>query len=264
MTVRSGRVEEQHAGQRLPIGTASPGAARRFTGSTLSTWGLDAHGDVAELLVSELVTNAINHGRTTCLLELTATPTVLRAAVADDGEGAPGCAMPGPRTRAGGAGHRGRARLAVGRRAHVVGQGRLVRDQPRCRAECSVTVPAGRGDRPGVDIVDQLVEDGDERVVVRVGGEVDTATGEALQRELLAIVRVRPRHLGLDLSAVDFLDSSGLRALLVVQQAVVSRGRQVRVVGSTPMIDRLLEITGLEALFPHDAVVSGVGRQPDG
>ena len=62
-----------------------------------------------------------------------------------------------------------------------------------------------------------------------------------------------PRHLGLDLSAVDFLDSSGLRALLVVQQAVASGGRQVRVVGSTPMIDRLLEITGLEALFPHDA-----------
>ena len=77
-------------------------------------------------------------------------------------------------------------------------------------------------------------------------------------------MRVRPRHLGLDLSAVDFLDSSGLRALLVVQQAVASAGRQVRVVGSTPMIDRLLEITGLEALFPHDEPLSGVGRQPDG
>ena len=101
MTVRSGRVEEQHARQRLPLGTASPGAARRFTGSTLSTWGLDAHGDVAELLVSELVTNAINHGRTTCLLELTATPTVLRAAVADDGEGAPRLRYAGPEDESG-------------------------------------------------------------------------------------------------------------------------------------------------------------------
>ena len=107
---------------------------------------------------------------------------------------------------------------------------------------------------PALALSIELVEDGDERVVVRVGGEVDTATGEALQRELLAIVRVRPRHLGLDLSAVEFLDSSGLRALLVVQQAVASGGRQVHVVGSTPMIDRLLEITGLEELFPHDAV----------
>ena len=106
---------------------------------------------------------------------------------------------------------------------------------------------------PALTLSIELVEDGDERVVVRVGGEIDTATGEALQRELLAIVRLRPRHLGLDLSGVDFLDSSGLRALLVVQQAVASGGRQVRVVGSTPMIDRLLEITGLEALFPHDA-----------
>lgn len=105
---------------------------------------------------------------------------------------------------------------------------------------------------PALALSIELVEDGDERVVVRIGGEVDTATAEALERELLAVVRARPRHLGLDLTAVDFLDSSGLRALLVVQQAVASRGRQVRVVGSTPMVDRLLEITGLEALFPHD------------
>ncbi len=101
MTVRSGRVEEQHARQRLPIGAASPGAARRFTRSTLSAWDLDAHGDVAELLVSELVTNAINHGRTTCLLELTATPTVLRAAVADDGDGAPQLRYAGPEDESG-------------------------------------------------------------------------------------------------------------------------------------------------------------------
>ena len=101
MTVRFGPVEEQYARQRLPIGAASPGAARRFTLSTLSAWDLDAHRDIAELLVSELVTNAINHGRTTCLLELTATSTVLRAAVADDGDGAPQLRYAGPEAESG-------------------------------------------------------------------------------------------------------------------------------------------------------------------
>ena len=104
---------------------------------------------------------------------------------------------------------------------------------------------------PALELSVEFVEDGDERVVARVGGEVDTATGAALQRELLAVVRSRRRDLGLDLSTVDFLDSSGLRVLLVVQQAVEAQGRQVGLVGSTPMIDRLLEITGLDALFPH-------------
>jgi anti-sigma B factor antagonist len=104
---------------------------------------------------------------------------------------------------------------------------------------------------PALALSVDVVEDGDERVVVRVGGEIDTATGEVLQRELLAVVRSRRRDLGLDLSTVDFLDSSGLRALLVVQQAVTAQGRQVGLVGSTPMIDRLLEITGLEDLFPR-------------
>jgi anti-sigma regulatory factor (Ser/Thr protein kinase) len=67
----------------------------------LSAWDLDAHRDIAELLVSELVTNAINHGRTTCLLELTATSTVLRAAVADDGGGAPQLRYAGPEAESG-------------------------------------------------------------------------------------------------------------------------------------------------------------------
>ncbi len=39
--------------------------------------------------MSELVTNASCHGRTMCVLELTATPTVLRVAVTDNGGGVP-------------------------------------------------------------------------------------------------------------------------------------------------------------------------------
>ncbi|MFB6889085.1 SpoIIE family protein phosphatase [Kitasatospora sp. NPDC056327] len=47
----------------LPLsgGGRLPGKARRFTRSTLAAWGLSALADYAELLVSELVTNALLH-----------------------------------------------------------------------------------------------------------------------------------------------------------------------------------------------------------
>jgi len=41
---------------------ASAGRAREFTRVTLDDWGMAAHMDVAELVVCELVTNALRHG----------------------------------------------------------------------------------------------------------------------------------------------------------------------------------------------------------
>jgi anti-sigma regulatory factor (Ser/Thr protein kinase) len=51
---------------RLPL-TAAPesvGAGRRFVQATLRDWGQEALADTAQLLVSELVTNAVLHAKT--------------------------------------------------------------------------------------------------------------------------------------------------------------------------------------------------------
>jgi anti-sigma regulatory factor (Ser/Thr protein kinase) len=47
----------------LRAGTASPRTARDFTLATLRTWGLTALCEDAAVIVSELVTNAVRHGR---------------------------------------------------------------------------------------------------------------------------------------------------------------------------------------------------------
>jgi anti-anti-sigma factor len=103
----------------------------------------------------------------------------------------------------------------------------------------------------GVEHLTIDITEGDAYHLVRVSGEVDTASSGLLESRLLAVVEAIDRDLGVDLSGITFIDSSGLRALVVTQQAVASRGRQVRLVGSTPMIDRLFEITGLAPLFPR-------------
>jgi anti-sigma regulatory factor (Ser/Thr protein kinase) len=46
----------------LPPGAESVKAGRDFTRATLRDWGMSALTDLAELVVSELVTNALRHG----------------------------------------------------------------------------------------------------------------------------------------------------------------------------------------------------------
>ncbi|MFD8545401.1 SpoIIE family protein phosphatase [Streptomyces sp. NPDC059649] len=63
--------------------------ARRFTGRTLRTWGVTEELDVALLVVSELVTNAIAHTQGEVRLDLTLAADRLRIAVNDASPRAP-------------------------------------------------------------------------------------------------------------------------------------------------------------------------------
>ncbi|WP_030811610.1 SpoIIE family protein phosphatase [Streptomyces sp. NRRL S-337] len=63
--------------------------ARRFTGRTLRTWGVTEEMDVALLVVSELVTNAIAHTQGEVRLDLTLAADRLRIAVNDASPRAP-------------------------------------------------------------------------------------------------------------------------------------------------------------------------------
>jgi hypothetical protein len=74
----------------------APGGARRFARATLEGWRLDHLAETVELLVSEVVTNAVGHARTGGEMVLIQTPDSLRVEVSDTGGGAvaPRVAMP--------------------------------------------------------------------------------------------------------------------------------------------------------------------------
>ena len=78
---------QRHASVALPAATTAPGDARRFTVETLRRWGADGVLDEAELIVSELVTNALRHASSPSRVVLSATDSCLRIEVADDGRG---------------------------------------------------------------------------------------------------------------------------------------------------------------------------------
>jgi hypothetical protein len=59
---------------RLPEDDGSPALAREFTAKTLSRWGYPGRHDDVILIVSELVANALLHGRGAPVLRLRANP----------------------------------------------------------------------------------------------------------------------------------------------------------------------------------------------
>lgn len=85
-TVRDRRLP---AVRDLPQDLQSVREARRFLRQVLDQWDLVAVEDAAQLVVSELVTNAITHAESPCQLRLSRGPATVRVEVLDCGTGTP-------------------------------------------------------------------------------------------------------------------------------------------------------------------------------
>lgn len=79
----------------LPSDVDAPSAARRFVGELAQDLPSDLADD-AELLVSELVANAVQHGRPDITLRVSLDPPLIGVSVQDDGEAVPKTAVGRP------------------------------------------------------------------------------------------------------------------------------------------------------------------------
>jgi anti-sigma B factor antagonist len=80
-----------------------------------------------------------------------------------------------------------------------------------------------------------------------VRGEIDAHSVAELQSALLAADSAQP--VVLDLEAVDFLDSSGLRAIVEQHQQCAAYGTELVLRQPSRVVRRLLEVTALDTMF---------------
>jgi DNA-binding NarL/FixJ family response regulator len=73
----------------LPAHPTSVSRARRFLRSTLHDWNLEQLVEDGQIVVSELVTNAVTHAKSAPELRLSLKGSTLRVEVRDDGTGTP-------------------------------------------------------------------------------------------------------------------------------------------------------------------------------
>jgi len=91
----------------------------------------------------------------------------------------------------------------------------------------------------------------DSCLVVEVDGEVDMTSAPTLRDHLLGHLGLGEPCVVVDLSEVDFMDSTGLSALVVAYRQAREVGSSVVVAGAQPAVRRVLEITQLDVLLEH-------------
>ncbi|HTX69101.1 MAG TPA: STAS domain-containing protein [Thermoleophilia bacterium] len=85
--------------------------------------------------------------------------------------------------------------------------------------------------------------------VLAVSGEADLASAPRLAGDLEAAAAATPGGLVLDLTALEFMDSTALCLLLGARQRLAEDGRELIVVVTDRHLQRLFEISGLAPYF---------------
>jgi anti-sigma B factor antagonist len=100
--------------------------------------------------------------------------------------------------------------------------------------------------RAGASPLEVAVQRSGDAAVLHLEGELDLASVPSLERELKALEDERPPLLVVDLRELAFIDSSGLRLLLVAAERAEQEGRRFVVVRGSPELNRIFEITGAD------------------
>jgi len=103
--------------------------------------------------------------------------------------------------------------------------------------------------------------------VVTLPAEIDVTNADTVQDELLAALNQHAMLVVADMSTTDFCDSSGVSALVRVFRQAVASGSVLRLGVSTPSVQRVLSITGVDRVmdvFPGVAAsLAGPFGRPD-
>ena len=100
---------------------------------------------------------------------------------------------------------------------------------------------------PNFDLSEQLLDD--KTVVLRVQGEIHATTAPEFSERLNEAIATGKTGVILDLTGVEFIDSTGLSVLLNgLRRVTRSRGTMV-LACANPTVLRLFEITKLDSTF---------------
>jgi anti-sigma B factor antagonist len=88
------------------------------------------------------------------------------------------------------------------------------------------------------------------RHVLVLGGELDMASSPALDEAVRAICTGSTEALTVDLSGLTFMDSTGLRVVLLAKELCDGHGCEFLVIPGPPQIQRLFEVTGILQRLP--------------
>ncbi|MFV2198064.1 MULTISPECIES: STAS domain-containing protein [unclassified Nocardiopsis] len=96
-------------------------------------------------------------------------------------------------------------------------------------------------------------------VIVAVEGELDIATAADLQEQIESAIDEHGSWLILDLSKLDFMDSSGLNVIINAYRTVRERGGSLALAALNERVTKVVRLVGLHRQVPvHRTVATAV------
>jgi anti-sigma B factor antagonist len=93
-------------------------------------------------------------------------------------------------------------------------------------------------------------------VVVAVAGEVDAVTVPQFRDALMRQVPVAGRRMVVDLSGLEFMDTSAIHVLVSVNNRVMAGDGLLVLAGAQPVVARVLSLAGADEVMPVVATVA--------
>jgi anti-anti-sigma factor len=122
--------------------------------------------------------------------------------------------------------------------------------------ESFVKVHADQGSSGPVRLEVESVLTGARNTLV-LSGELDLASAWALTESVERLAAEGPRALSIDLGGLTFMDSTGLRAVLLARAACIDSGQDFSLKPGPPAVQRIFELTGLIAELGFEDPESG-------
>jgi anti-sigma B factor antagonist len=100
--------------------------------------------------------------------------------------------------------------------------------------------------------------------VVHVAGDIDVYSAPTLRTRLNEVTEGGVDQLVVDLAEVGFVDSTGLGSLIGVFKSLRSHNGEMRLAAARPNVARVIEITGLDKVFPNHGSVAEATEEKAG
>jgi anti-sigma B factor antagonist len=282
----------------LPFTASSVGVARRHLVSDLIEAGVCASAITdAALVISELLSNALRHAvplpgsgvRVAWDLDADS----VRVSVSDGGgPSRPELGEP-TSTTTGGRGLRIVARLsrrwgtlcddegttvwaevlvmplqtvavpAVVAEGGLAGGARVRSGNSQLALNASTWLPAARHGKVRLVELNVSSRFHDDHTIVTICGEIDLYTAPRLHSELAGVLTEgMPPRVVIDMSGVEFCDSTGMNVLLSCLRRARERGGELEIAAPKPAVRKILHVTGLDSVFTlvEDTDPRGVSR----
>jgi anti-sigma B factor antagonist len=99
------------------------------------------------------------------------------------------------------------------------------------------------------DTVIARVEDLPDGKCVALAGEIDYHRSPEMRSQMLAVIAARPKRLVIDMTAVPYMDSSGVATLVETLTAINRAGGKLVLCGLQPKVRSIFQIAKLDSVF---------------